>query len=145
MRRVDSLDKTPDAGRDWGQEEKGITEDKMVVWHHWLNGYEFEWTLGVGDGQRGLVCCHSWGCKESKKTERLNRTELKLFCAFSFVFFVFLRNLPMVVITLKHIFLSQYFQLHTYFLFHRFILASSFFFLFWGFLLIPSLHGYLAH
>ena len=79
------------------------------------------------------MCCHSWGCKESKKTERLNRTELKLFCAFSFVFFVFLRNLPMVVITLKHIFLSQYFQLHTYFLFHRFILASSFFFSVLGF------------
>ena len=76
MRRVDSLEKTPDAGRDWGQEEKGITEDKMVVWHHWLDGYEFEWTLGDGDGQGGLVCCNSWGREESDITERLNWTEV---------------------------------------------------------------------
>ena len=50
MRRVDSLKKT-DAGRDWGQEEKGTTEDEMVGWHHRLNGHEFRWTLEVGDGQ----------------------------------------------------------------------------------------------
>ena len=49
--------KDPDAGKDWGQEEKGTTEDEMVGWHHWLNGHEFGWTLGVGDGQGGLVCC----------------------------------------------------------------------------------------
>ena len=55
--------KDPDAGRDWGQEEKGTTEDEMAGWHHRLNGYEFEWTLGVGDGQRGLLCCDSWGHK----------------------------------------------------------------------------------
>ena len=46
-----------DAGRDWGQEEKGTTEDEIARWHHWLNGHEFEWTLGVGDGQGGLACC----------------------------------------------------------------------------------------
>ena len=74
MRRVNSLEKT-DAGRDWGQEEKGTTEDEMAGWHHWLNGRESEWTLGVIDGQEGLVCCDSWGCKESDTTEQLNWTE----------------------------------------------------------------------
>ena len=59
------------AGRDWGQEEKGTTEDEMAGWHHWLNGCEFEWTPGVGDGQGGLACYDSWGCKESDMTERL--------------------------------------------------------------------------
>ena len=78
MRRVDSLEKT-DAGRDWGQEEKGMTEDEMAGWRHWLDGRESEWTLGVGDGQGGLACCNSWGRKESDTTERLNWTELKMF------------------------------------------------------------------
>ena len=68
MRRVDSLENS-DAGRDWGQEKKGTTEDEMAGWHRWLNGRESEWTLGVGDGQRGLVCCDSWGCKESDMTD----------------------------------------------------------------------------
>ena len=68
--------KDPDAGKDWGQEEKGMTEDEMVGWHHWLDGYGFGWTLGVGDGQGGLACCGSWGCKESDTTEQLNWTEL---------------------------------------------------------------------
>ena len=53
--------KDPDAGRDWGQEEKGTTEDEMAGWHHWLDAHEFGWTLGVGDGQGGLACCDSWG------------------------------------------------------------------------------------
>ena len=53
--------KDSDAGRDWGQEEKGTKEDEMAGWHHWLNGHESEWTPGVGDGQGGLVCCSSWG------------------------------------------------------------------------------------
>ena len=55
--------KDPDAGRDWGQEEKGTTEDEMVGWHHQLDGHGFGWTPGVGDGQGGLVCCSSWGCR----------------------------------------------------------------------------------
>ena len=63
-------------GRDWGQEEKGMTEDEMAGWHHWLNGRESEWTPGAGDGQGGLACCDSWGRKESDTTERLNWTEL---------------------------------------------------------------------
>ena len=67
--------KDPDAGKDWGQEEKGMTEDEMVGWHHWLNGDEFEWTPGIGDGQGGLVCCSSWGHQELDTTEWLNWTE----------------------------------------------------------------------
>ena len=67
--------KDPDVGKDWRQEEKGTTEDETVGWHHWVNGHEFEWTPGVGDGQEGLVCCNPWGCKESDTTERLNWTE----------------------------------------------------------------------
>ena len=67
-----------DAGKDWRQEEKGLTEDEMVGWHHWLDGRESEWTPGVGDGQGGLACCDSWGSKESDTTEWLNWTELGL-------------------------------------------------------------------
>ena len=63
------IGKDPDAGRDWGQEEKGMTEDVMVGWHHQLNGHGFGWTLGVDDGQGSLVCFSSWGCKESDMTE----------------------------------------------------------------------------
>ena len=55
--------KAPDAGKDWGQEEKGTKEDEMVGWHHRYNGHDFGWTPGVGDGQGGLVCCGSWGCR----------------------------------------------------------------------------------
>ena len=76
VKRTDSLEKDPDAGKDWRQEEKGTTEDEAVGWHHWLDGHESEWTPGVGDGQRGLACCDSWGHKESDTTERLNWTEL---------------------------------------------------------------------
>ena len=72
------IGKDSDAGRDWGQEEKGTTEDEMAGWHHWLNGCEFEWTLGVGDGQGGLACCNSWGRKELDTTEGLNWTELNI-------------------------------------------------------------------
>ena len=61
-----------DARRNWGQEEKGLTEDEMAGWHHQLDGHEFEQTLGVGDGWGGLACCDSWGRKESDMTERLN-------------------------------------------------------------------------
>ena len=70
------IGKDPDAGRDWGQKEKGMTEDEMAGWHHRLNGHEFEWTLGVGDRQGGLVCL-MWfmGCKESDPTEQLNWTD----------------------------------------------------------------------
>ena len=67
--------KGPDAGKDWGQEEKRMTEDEMVGWHHWFNGHGFGWTLGVDDRQGSLACCNSWGRKESDTTEWLNWTE----------------------------------------------------------------------
>ena len=69
--------KDPDAGKDWGQAEKGMTEDEMVGWHHRLNGCGFGWIPEVGDGQGGLACCSSWGHKESDMTEWLNWTEGK--------------------------------------------------------------------
>ena len=80
MWRTDSLEKDPDAGKDWRQEKKRMTEDEMVGWHHRLNGHAFEQALGVGDGQGSLVCCSPWGHKELEEldtTEQLNWTELK--------------------------------------------------------------------
>ena len=70
MQRVDSLEKTA-AGRDWGQEEKGTTEDEKAGWHHRLDGPKFKQAPEVGDGQERLVCCIPWGHKESDTTERL--------------------------------------------------------------------------
>ena len=71
------IGKDSDAGRDWGQEEKGMTEDEMAGWYHQFDGLEFGWTLGIGDGQGGLACCNSWGREESDRTKRLKWTELK--------------------------------------------------------------------
>ena len=76
MQRPDSLEKDPDAEKDWRQEEKGTTEDEMAGWHHRFDGCESEQALGVGDGQGCLVCCSPWGCKGLDTTERLNRTEM---------------------------------------------------------------------
>ena len=87
------IGKDSDAGRDWGQEEEGTTEDEMAGWHHWLNGHESEWTPGVGDGQGGLACCDSWRHKELDMTERLNwteQTEIRVNIEVSF--FVFLHS-----------------------------------------------------
>jgi len=70
------IGKDSDAGRDWGQEEKATTEDEMAGWHHWLDGRESQRTPGVGDGQGGLVCCDSWGRKESNMTEQLIWSDL---------------------------------------------------------------------
>ena len=75
IQRADSFEKNPDAGKDWGQEEKGTIQDEMVGWHHQLNGHEFELALGVGDGQGSLVCCSPWGRRESDMTEWLNWTD----------------------------------------------------------------------
>ena len=66
------IEKDPDAGKDWGQAETGMTEDEMVGWHHWLDGHECEQALGDGKRQGGLVCCSPWGHKELDMTERLN-------------------------------------------------------------------------
>ena len=71
--------KDPDAGKDWRQEEKGMTEDKMVGWHHPLNEPNFEQAPGVGDGQGSQACCSPWGLKGSDTTLQLNWTELKHF------------------------------------------------------------------
>ena len=81
------IGKASDAGRDWGQEEKGKTEDEMAGWHHWLNGHESKWTLGVGDGQGGLACCNSCGRKESDTIERLNWTDLNKIHSISSYYF----------------------------------------------------------
>ena len=70
------ISKEPEAGKDWGGEEKRMTEDEMVGWHHPLNGHKFEEALGVGDAQGSLACCSPWHCKESDRTEQLNWTEL---------------------------------------------------------------------
>ena len=67
--------KDPNAGKDWRQEAKGMTEDDMVGWHHWLDRHEFEWAPGFDDGQGSLASCSPWGCKVSDTTERLNRTD----------------------------------------------------------------------
>ena len=68
------IGKDPNSRRDWGQEEKESTEDKMAEWHHWPDAHEFGWTLEVGDGQGGLACCDSWGRKEWDMTQWLNWT-----------------------------------------------------------------------
>ena len=70
------IGKDSDAGRDWGQEEKGTTEDVMAGWRHEINRHESEWTPGDGDGQGGLACCDSWCHKESDTTEWLNWTDI---------------------------------------------------------------------
>jgi len=70
------IGKHPDAGRNWGQEEKGTTEDEMAEWHPLLDGHESQWTPGVCDGQGGLACCNLWGHKESDMTERLIWSDL---------------------------------------------------------------------
>ena len=74
MQRFNSLEKT-DAGKDWRQ-QKGMTEDKIVVWHHWLNKHEFEQIPGDGEGQVNLACCSPWGHKESDMTEWLNNNKI---------------------------------------------------------------------
>ena len=70
--RTVSLEKTLMLGKIEGREEKGMTEDEMVGWHHWLDGHEFDQTLGVGDGQGCLACCNLWGHKELDMTDQLN-------------------------------------------------------------------------
>ena len=77
------IGKDPNAGRDWGQEEKGTTEDELAGWHHWLDGRESEWTPGDDDGQGGLACWDSWGRKESDTTEQLNWTDIFIGSSYS--------------------------------------------------------------
>ena len=77
MRRADSFEKTLMLGKIEGRRRRGRQRDEMSQWHHWLDGHGFGWTPGVGDGQGGLKCCGSWGCKESDTTEQLNRSSIK--------------------------------------------------------------------
>ena len=70
------IGKDSDAGKDWGQEEKGVTENEMIGWRHWLNGHEFEQTPGDDEGQGSLACCSPWGCKELDMTEGLNNKKV---------------------------------------------------------------------
>ena len=71
--------KDPHAGKDWGQEEKGVTEGEMAGWHHWLNEHEFEQTTGDSEGQRSLTRCSPWSHKVLDMTEQLNWNELKVY------------------------------------------------------------------
>ena len=80
------IGKDSDAGRDWRQEEKGMAEDEIAGWHHWLDGYESELTLGVGDEQGGLVCCNSWGLKELDTTEGLNWTDTPKWLSYTYIY-----------------------------------------------------------
>ena len=79
------IGKDTDAGKNWGQEEEGTTEDEMVGWRHQLNAHGFGWTPGVSNGQGSLACCGSSGHKESDMTERLNWTELNCAVAKGFL------------------------------------------------------------
>ena len=131
------IGKDSDAGRDWGQGEKGRTEDEMAGWHHWLDGRESEWTPGVGDGQGGLACCDSWGRKESDTTERLIWSDLTGFsrmrlqidllwfslCLFSLVLILLLGSLGLHFVSIMEKFqpVLKYFffcglQIYTYIL-----------------------------
>ena len=76
------IGKDSDAGRDWGQEEKGTAENEMAGWHHWLDGRESKWTLGVGDGHGGLACCSSWGCRVRHDWATELRTELSIYLTY---------------------------------------------------------------
>ena len=83
------IGKDSDAGRDWGREENRMTEDEMAGRHHWLDAHGSEWTPGVGDGQGGLACCNSWGCKESDMTGQLNWTQLILIMVPKYILTIF--------------------------------------------------------
>ena len=81
-----------DAGKDWRQEEKRVTEDEIVGWHHWLNGHEFEQAPGDGEGQGSLACCIPWGRKESDMTEQLNTHNKFSIKSFILGLFMYLKN-----------------------------------------------------
>ena len=71
------IGKDPDAGKDWRQREKGITENEMVGWHHQLDGHEFEQATGVGEGHGSLACCSPWGCRHDWVTEQQHQHTLQ--------------------------------------------------------------------
>ena len=127
--------KVPDAGKDWGREEKGMTEDEMVGWHHRLNGHEFEWTPGVGDGQGGLACCSPWGRKELDTTEWLNWTdediEKSSMCLLPS--FHYHENLNLCTVHLSQLINECWFtitKVHTSYINYSLVFPNVFFFLF---------------
>ena len=85
--------KDPDAGKDWRQEEKGMIEDEMVGWHHWLDGHEFESTPGVGDGQGGLVCCSPWVTKSRTRLSDWTEVSSALYSYTTGSFILYLRRI----------------------------------------------------
>jgi len=93
-------------GRDWGQEEKGTTEDEMAGWHHWLDGRESEWTPGVGDGQGGLACCDSWGRKESTELNWTKLSGLQFYFTVILFFFIEIGLIYNVVFQMNNIWFS---------------------------------------
>ena len=107
------IGKDPDAGRNWGQEEKGTTEDEMAGWHHWLDGRESQWTPGVGDGQGGLACCDSWGRKESDTTEGLIWSDLIVFCNLKFsVWFFYVSFVSLLTFSISSFVSSTFITAH---------------------------------
>ena len=102
------IGKDLDAGKDWRQGEKGMTEDEMVGWHHWLNGHEFEQALEVGDGQGGLACCSPWFHKDLDATKQLHWTDV---CE-SFENFKFSSVACKALYNLKNLFFNKKFKYH---------------------------------
>ena len=98
------LRKDPDAGKDWRHEEKGVTENEMVGWHHWLDGHKFEQAPGVGDGKGGLASCSPWSCKESDMIKWLNWTTTTFY---TYVMYLGLKSMLLCLsfTQLYHIFL----------------------------------------
>ena len=90
IQRANSLEKDSDAGKDWGQEEKRVTENEMVAWHHQLNGHEFQQTPGDTEGQGSLACCSLWGCKQSATAHWLNNNNMLPYSAIHATFFCFM-------------------------------------------------------
>ena len=98
------IGKDPDAGKDWRQEEKGMTEDEMVGWHHRFDGHEFKQTPGDSEGQESLACCSPWGHKESDKTEPLNNNRYVLRWRNMRERFIYSEGLAQVIMEAKEVF-----------------------------------------
>ena len=82
------IGKDPDAGKDWGWEEKGMTKDEMAGWHHWFKGHEFEQIMGDTEGQGSLACCSSWDHKELDTTEQMNNSNINAIIRWSYIYVV---------------------------------------------------------
>ena len=123
------IGKDSDAGRDWGQEEKGMTEDEMAGWHHWLDGRESEWTPRVGDVQGGLACCDSWGHKESDTTERLSWTELRIPGLNTWMFCELAGSTKLIQSAQTNLVSTDLFQLFLFWCFYKWYTSIRFYFM----------------